>query len=385
MTTPAVQRDLLDQLTGALEVDPTLRALLDALPDTVVVFDEAGRVLFAAEGIEALSGYRPEELTGRPVELLVPPRRRAAHARTRREFEEAPTARPMAAQQDITLHHRDGGEVAVDVSLAPLEARGRRFSIAAIRPADERRVAEQAVYRALRHEQEAAAKLREAAGIKNAFIRAISHELRTPLTVVQGLAETLEARAGGFSTRQIQQLAARLARNAERLDGLLGDLLDVDRLTRGTVTAERQVVDVAALARQVVERCGTGDRPVVLEVPDHLPAEVDPAQVERILENLLHNAFKYSPAGTPVTVRATLDLEAGGLRLDVEDQGTGVPDELRESVFEPFFRVDDSSPAPGTGVGLSLVAEFARLHGGRAWIEDLDGVGCAFRVLLPPP
>jgi signal transduction histidine kinase len=145
------------------------------------------------------------------------------------------------------------------------------------------------------------------------------------------------------------------------------------------------VVDVAALVRQVVERCGTGDRPVVLEVPDRLPAEVDPAQVERILENLLHNAFKYSPAGTPVTIRATLDLEAGGLRLDVEDQGTGVPEELRESVFEPFFRVDDSSPAPGAGVGLSLVAEFARLHGGRAWIEDLDGTGCAFRVLLPPP
>jgi PAS domain S-box-containing protein len=385
MTSPAVDRGLLGQLSGALELDPVLRALLDALPDTVVVVDEAGRILFAADGIRELSGYQPEELTGLPIELLVPPRHRASHARDRRQFEQGAIARPMGAQQDVALHRRDGGEVAVDISLSPLAARGRRFVIAAIRAADERRAAEQAIHRALRHEQEAAAKLREAAEIKNAFIRAISHELRTPLTVVQGLAETLEARSAGFSPRQIELLAARLARNAERLDGLLGDLLDVDRLTRGTVMAERQVVDVATLARQVVERSATGDRPVALEVPDSLLAEVDPAQVERILENLLHNAVKYSPAGTLVTVRATLDLEAGGLVLGVDDEGEGVPEELRESVFEPFFRVDDSSPAPGTGVGLALVAEFARLHGGRAWIEGREGGGCSFKVLLPPP
>jgi PAS domain S-box-containing protein len=385
MTTPAVERGPRDQFTGALEADPVIRALLDAVPDTVVVVDETGRILFAAEGIRELSGYRPEELTGLPIELLVPPRHRAAHASLRERFEQGPDTRPMGAQQDTTLRHRDGGEVAVDISLSPLDGRGRRFVVAAIRAADERRAAEQAIYRALRHEQEAAARLREAAEMKNAFIRAISHELRTPLTVVQGLAETLEARAGDFSTRQIELLAARLARNAERLDGLLADLLDVDRLTRGTVVAERQLVDVAAVARRVVERSARGDRPVALEVPDSLPAEVDPAQVERILDHLLHNAIKYSPPGTPVTVRATLDVEAGGLLLVVEDEGAGVPEALREAIFEAFYRVDDSSPAPGTGVGLSLVAEFARLHGGRAWVEDREGPGCSFKVLLPPP
>ncbi len=383
MEGPGLDHELLDQLAGVLEIDAGLRVLLDALPDVIVVVDENGLIVLASQPILRLAGYQPTELVGEPIEILVPVARREGHVRVRGGFEADARSRPMGSQQDIMLRHRDGSEIAVDISLSPIRSAGRQFVVAAVRGASQRRAAEQAVRRALEHEQEAAARLREVAEIKNAFIRAISHELRTPLTVVRGLAETLEDRASQLSPTQIELLATRLARNAQRLDGLLGDLLDIDRLTRGTIVADRQVIDLANLCREVIARSATGGRRVVAELPERLPAAVDPAQVERILENLLTNAVKYSPPDTPIIVRAGLDAGSGGLLLTVDDEGSGVPAHLQEAIFEPFFRVDDASPAPGTGVGLSLVAEFARLHGGRAWVEDRAGGGSSFRVLLP--
>jgi signal transduction histidine kinase len=111
---------------------------------------------------------------------------------------------------------------------------------------------------------------------------------------------------------------------------------------------------------------------------------VDAPKVERILENLLANAVKYSPEGTPVCVRVERVPE--GAILSVEDSGPGVPEDIRESMFEPFRQGDNASAhSPGVGIGLSLVARFAELHGGRAWWEAREGGGSCFRVLLRDP
>jgi signal transduction histidine kinase len=110
---------------------------------------------------------------------------------------------------------------------------------------------------------------------------------------------------------------------------------------------------------------------------------LDPAKVERIIENLLANAARHTPEGTPVWVRVE-QPPGGGVLLAVEDAGTGVPAELRDSVFEPFRQGPDTpTHAPGVGIGLTLVARFAELHGGRAWVEERPGGGSSFRVLIP--
>jgi two-component system, OmpR family, sensor histidine kinase MtrB len=109
---------------------------------------------------------------------------------------------------------------------------------------------------------------------------------------------------------------------------------------------------------------------------------VDGAKVERILENLLHNALRYTPSDTPIWIR--LGRSDGGAVITVEDEGPGVPDELKVAMFESFRQGPNrSAHSPGTGIGLSLVARFAELHGGRAWVEDRPGGGARFRVLLP--
>jgi signal transduction histidine kinase len=111
-------------------------------------------------------------------------------------------------------------------------------------------------------------------------------------------------------------------------------------------------------------------------------AHVDPAQVERIVENLVTNAIRYTPPETPIWVSASGG--ADGVLIAVEDAGPGIDPALRESIFEPFRQGSEViKHSPGVGIGLSLVARFAELHGGRAWVEERDGGGASFRVHLP--
>jgi signal transduction histidine kinase len=205
----------------------------------------------------------------------------------------------------------------------------------------------------------------------------VSHELRTPLAALLGLEQQ-----GEFLSREEQpDLMARLARNARKLDRLLSDLLDLDRLRRGVLEPQRRLVDVGALARTVVEEAQLDPGRIEVVAPP-VVAAVDGSKVERILENLVANAVKHTGPGTRIWV--TVRSEEGGVLILVEDEGTGVRDDLKGEVFEPFRQGDEVRPhAPGAGIGLSLVALFAELHGGRAWVEDRPGGGASFRVFLP--
>jgi signal transduction histidine kinase len=108
---------------------------------------------------------------------------------------------------------------------------------------------------------------------------------------------------------------------------------------------------------------------------------VDRGKVERMIENLLVNAAKYTPTASPVCIR--VNAVDGGAVISVEDEGPGVPDELKETIFQPFRQAEKGSA--GAGIGLSLVAKFAELHGGRAWVEDRPGGGASFRIFLAAP
>src|SRR6266540_3435250 len=197
-----------------------------------------------------------------------------------------------------------------------------------------------------------------------------------------------EARAAGGSYEvaisSLTDSLGQLASSARKLDRLLADLLDLDRLDRPTVTAERVRVDLGELVGQIVNEAGPellDGRPVKLETRP-LPLWVDAPKVERIVENLLANAARHTPPGTPVWVR--VEPHDRGAVLVVEDAGPGVPAELREAIFQPFRQgPNPAAYAPGLGVGLTLVHRFAELHGGRAWVEDGPGHGASFRVLLP--
>jgi two-component system sensor histidine kinase KdpD len=173
-----------------------------------------------------------------------------------------------------------------------------------------------------------------------------------------------------------------VAANAGKLDRLLSDLLDLDRLNRGIVTPRLRRTNLAALVARIATEWETG-RPLELAV-EPVVAQVDPAKVERIVENLLANADRHTTPDTPVWVK--LARQDQGILIAVEDAGSGVPPKLRVTLFEPFRQGPEApTHAPGVGIGLALVARFAELHGGRAWVEERPGGGSSFRVLLPDP
>jgi PAS domain S-box-containing protein len=230
-------------------------------------------------------------------------------------------------------------------------------------------------------ERETAQRLRDLDDMKNTFLQAVSHDLRTPLAAILGLAVTLGRDDLEIDPAETQDMARRIAVNARKLDRLVNDLLDLDRLSRGIVEPSLRPTDLGALIRNLVgESDLIAERRVNVEVqPVTIP--VDAAKVERIVENLLANTARHTPVETQLWVR--VEPMGGGALIVVEDDGPGVPEEVRERIFEPFLQ--GPSPAehsPGVGVGLTLVARFAELHGGRAWVQERRGGGASFRVYL---
>jgi signal transduction histidine kinase len=235
---------------------------------------------------------------------------------------------------------------------------------------------------AFQRERAAAEQLRTLDELKDTFLTAVSHELRTPLTSIRGFTATLIDHHDELDEEGHLRLLSRLAANVERLDVLLRELLDLNRLRSGSIVARVRDVDVRVLVDEAVGRIGPGLGAHLLDVRcDVATARLDPLLTGRILDNLLRNAARHTPTGSHVSLRVTAIDDA--VLLVVEDDGPGIPAAERDAVFAPFHH-GPTAPlhAPGTGVGLSLVARFAMLHGGTAWVEDTPGGGASFRVLL---
>jgi signal transduction histidine kinase len=295
---------------------------------------------------------------------------------------------------DLDLEYRTRGREGEtlwlrDIVHVAADARGRSVVRGLIVDVTERKRAEQALRRseqkyseAFHREREATQRLRALDEMKNTFLEAVSHDLRTPLTSILGSAVTLERSGMDIPREDAIDLLQRIASNARKLERLLGDLLDLDRLQRGIITPQRRRTDVGALVGEAVREFEQFGGREVLFGAGELMADVDPPKVERIVENLLSNAARHTTPESRIWAR--VDRRDDGILLVVEDEGGGVPDQLKDAIFEPFRQgPGPASASPGVGVGLSLVARFAELHGGRAWVEDRPGGGASFKVLLP--
>lgn len=339
---------------------------------------------YVSPATTAITGYTPEEHYADPT-LGV----RMVHPDDQHLLENLGSI----SQGPIVLRwvRKDGSIIWTEQRNVPVfEQSGRLVAIEGIaRDVTDRILAEQALRQSERRYQEAYEREREVSerlrvldDMKNSFLTAVSHEFRTPLTSILGFAETMAREDLAIDAVEAREMSRRILGGAQKLDRLLLDLLDLDRMSRGILEPRRRAVEVAALVHGVVESFESlMTRPVIVDARP-VTATVDPAKVERIVENLLANAVKHTPRGTPIWVR--VGPHEAGVLIAVEDAGPGIPTDLREAVFEPFQQGPElQAHAPGTGVGLSLVAGFASMHGGRAWVEERLGGGASFRVFLP--
>jgi K+-sensing histidine kinase KdpD len=232
----------------------------------------------------------------------------------------------------------------------------------------------------LAEERRTADELREADELKNTFLQAVAHDLRSPLTAILGLSGTLERPDLELDPDDTRDFARRITANAQRLDRLVGDMLDLERLAGGVLRPEFTPLDVGALVHEMVAASELISQRRVDTATPSLTVPADRAMIERIVDNLLTNTGKHTPSDARIWVRVeSLD---GGALIVVEDDGPGVPADDREAIFEAFRQGAVPERSTGVGVGLALVARFAALHGGRAWVEERDGGGASFRVHL---
>ncbi len=365
------------------EAEERYRAIVEQVPSAIYVdeADEGTATLYVSPQIERITGITPDEWIADPNAWLS---RIMPHDSDRVASGYANAVRTRQPWSDeYRMQRGDGSTIWVRDEMSFVgSVDGAERVLGVITDITARKRAEETLRESEQRERLAAERLRALDEMKNTFLSAVSHELRSPLTAILGLSLTIE-RTADMPEADRADLMERLSANARKLDRLLKDLLDIDRLNRGIVDPSLRPADVAALAIDVAAQLESlAGRRLIQEVEPVIVA-IDAPKVERIVENLLMNAARHTPADGTVWL-CVEPAEDEGVLIRVDDEGPGVPPELREAIFEPFRQVAPASVHnPGTGIGLSLVSRFAALHGGRAWVEERDGGGASFRVYLP--
>jgi len=231
-----------------------------------------------------------------------------------------------------------------------------------------------------------AAALRQADRIKSEFLAAMSHDFRSPLTVVRGAVELLLGERPGTLTSAQRELAESAERNIRRLEDFTAQLLEMARLEEGQIALDKEEIDAIALVRDVVADHAVLAKQkrqwISLDVdPDPPRVVADRSKMEQALANLIVNAIRYAPHGTPILVAAHRKGDA--LRIEVRDHGPGIATEDRQRIFDKFFRGQNADGTPGSGLGLAIARSLVTLHGGTLEYEENPGGGSAFVTLLP--
>jgi len=366
-----VRRDTARLRASEERLVTTLRSIGDA----VIATDQQGRITMMNPVAEALTGWRLSMARGASLEQVF----RIINEETRDRVE-SPVAKVLRVggivglANHTVLIRRDGHEMPIEDSGAPI-LDGKHTTLGVV-----------LVFRDASHERAAARALREADRRKDEFLATLAHELRNPLAPIRQAAQIV--RTPGATDAQIRWSHEVIERQVQNMTRLLDDLLDISRITRGTLEARMETVDLNAVLEAAVELA----RPTVdarrhllsVECPENMPLYVDPLRLAQVIANLLTNSAKYTEAGGRIQLSA--QREGKELAIAVSDNGVGIGAEMLPRVFDMFVQargVLDRSDG-GLGIGLSLAQGLAALHGGRIEAHSPGlGKGSTFTVRIP--
>jgi signal transduction histidine kinase len=347
------------------EQQRVLEAVIQSLDHGLILHDAAGRVLFANRRLAESLQSTPAELEGQSRTWVL--QRMCLTAVKPDEFEGLHAAAITGSSSrtfEFQVWH--GGR--------KRDVRGRIFDVS---DDDGRLIGVGELYQDI-------TRYRELDRMKSSLISTVSHELRTPLGAIKGYATTLLQDDVEWDSLSVRQFAQVISDESDRLALLVNDLLDMSRIEAGTLQLhkiEASLADIVARAIDEVKDAHT--RPLAINVPAELPRlEIDPRRVQAVVRNLLENAVKYSPAGSPIEIQA--EAWNGSILVRVRDCGSGISPENRDRVFERFYRADDgyTRAGGGAGLGLAICKGFIEAHGGWIWLEDTDR-GASFAFTLP--
>jgi two-component system sensor histidine kinase KdpD len=282
--------------------------------------------------------------------------------------------RPIARPEDADVDMPVGDHLSLALSGRVLPAEDRRvlaaFAAQAVATLDRQR---------LLNEAEQSRDLAEGNRIRTALLAAVSHDLRTPLAGIKAAVTSLRSDDVDWSDEDQAELLAGIEEGADRLDALVGNLLDMSRLQTGTVTPLIREIDLDEVVPMALG--GVPEGSAELDIPETLPmVAVDPGLLERAVANVVENAVKYGPEHKPVIVSAS--ALGDRVELRVVDRGPGVPDDAKERIFEPFQRYGDAPRGTGVGLGLAVARGFTEAMGGTLTAEDTPGGGTTMVLTL---
>lgn len=344
------------------------RLIIDTAHDAFIAMDAVGQITDWNPQAEVIFGWSREEALGRTVaDTIIPLHSRGVHKRGFQHFLATGVGLVVNKRVEITALHRDGREFPVELSLSLLRLDGADTLNVFIRDITERRAVER---------------------MKDEFVSMVSHELRTPLTSIRGALGLLAGGMLGPLPKKGQHMLDIAVTNTDRLIRLINDVLDLERVTSGKITMQKQQCNTADLMTQAAEvmQAMAEKAGVTLSVsPLSAILWADPDRVLQTLTNLLSNAIKFSPSGATVWLIAMCQGE--DIVFQVRDQGRGIPSDKLESIFERFQQVDvsDCRDKGGTGLGLAICRSIVQQHGGRIWAESALEQGSTFFFTLPLP
>ena len=220
--------------------------------------------------------------------------------------------------------------------------------------------------------------------LRNAILAAVSHDLRTPLAAIAGAASSLAATGDRLDEAARRELVLTIHEEAQRMSRLANNLLEMGRLQSKSVALRREWQPIEEVFGSALHALETSlkDRSVEVRIPPDLPlVAIDEVLIERVLSNLLENALRYSPGGSPLELQAS--ARDGEVLVEILDRGPGIVPGEEERIFEKFFRGEAARTRHGAGLGLAVARAIVEAHGGRIWAANRDGGGAAFRFTLP--
>lgn len=397
--------------------------LFERVTDAVVVADpEIGSIALWNLAATQLFGYAANEVVGCPVEILIPPRLRAAHQAGFAHFRTTGHGRHVdsCVPMELPALTKAGDEIWIEMTLSPIERLdGRPYLLAVIREVTERKRAEEAIralnadldrrlaeqaarleaaaaelraseerYRRLYGaEQEARAEAEEALALRDEFLAIAAHELKTPTTSLllnaQHLLRTLH-RNGELTSGQLEVRLRRIETQAQKQAHLVQHLLDVSYIQQGQLRLDTEDADLTTLVDDVVKRFQEAqpETPIVYCAPRSVVVRVDPLRLEQVVKNLLDNALAYGRSTAGITVKVSQSTPTQ-VTIGVRDHGPGIAPEDREHLFERFFRGPGHKYTAGLGLGLYVSKQIVEAHGGTITAEFPESGGSLFTVLLP--
>jgi PAS domain S-box-containing protein len=358
------------------ESEARTRAILDAAVDAIITIDECGTIESANPAVERLFRFPVGEVVGRNVKILMPEPYHGEHDGYLANYRATGQKKIIGIGREVLGRRKDGSTFPIHLAVSELQLGSRRMFTGIARDITELRKVEDA--------------LREANWRKDEFLAMLAHELRNPLAPIRNALHVLGLRADPATVERMREM---MQRQVVHLARMVDDLLDVSRLTRGTVRLQRERIDFARTVRMCAEDRRRLFEQVRLELVVDVPGAPiwisgDPTRLTQVLDNLLSNALKFTPAGGTVWVELRRDPTADRARLSVRDNGAGIDPAMLPHVFEVFSQGDRSLDrhSGGLGLGLAMAKGLVELHDGR--IEAFSGgptSGSEFRITLPIP